>query len=152
LADQALASKPETSFLPLYYSCLNLFKIYLLLAGKRVQLEANRWHGAKYLEGEMGKNYLNQQIQIFNRGTIPLIYSTMLGKAISTKNIKIRLGDLYSQIFSISAEYELITKKPPTFFPHLNAVVRDDTNGHYFQVSVISDQPPSAPKAGHLKA
>ena len=62
LANQGFDGPPQTSFLPLYYSTLNLSKVYLLLLGKRTDLQLNRWHGAKYSEREMSRNFLNEKI------------------------------------------------------------------------------------------
>ena len=71
LANQAIEGPAIPSFLPLYYSALNITKIHLLILGKRDELERNRRHGAGYKEREMRKNFLNEQIEIYRRGTIP---------------------------------------------------------------------------------
>ena len=110
LATQGFDEPPETSFLPLYYSTLNLIKVYLLFLGKRTALESNRWHGAKYYEEEMGRQFLNEKIRILNRGTIPLIYQTITGKIIGRNGIEIKLEEIYSCISSIEAEYLTITE------------------------------------------
>ncbi len=45
LANQRFDGLAQTSFLPLYYSTLNLSKVHLLFLGKRIDLESNRHMG-----------------------------------------------------------------------------------------------------------
>lgn len=137
LAQQGLKGPAETSFLPLYYSTLNLSKVYLLLLGKRTNLERNRWHGAKYEGSEMNKNFLNEKIQISNNGTIPLIYESISGLSIGGTGFNVSLSELYGNITSISSEYETITKDNPGFMGHSAEIIRDDANGHFLKVQIL---------------
>lgn len=98
LTEQGLASNPEISFLPLYYSILNLIKANLIFQGKRIELEKNRWHGAQYKESEMRKRFLNEEILIKKSGTIPLMYKTISGIEIPKKGLKVKMDDIYTQI------------------------------------------------------
>lgn len=154
LAEQAMGSRAETSFLPLYYTCLDLSKIYLLFAGKRAQLASNRLHGASYDGSQLRKNLLNQTVKIHPRGTISLTYATMLSRAIPVGGAEVSLQEIYSLISAISAEYETICGQSMTFFEHRAVLVRDDKSGHYLQVSAdMSFDPTSVrPKPSELQA
>ncbi|MDQ3750269.1 MAG: hypothetical protein M3367_14840 [Acidobacteriota bacterium] len=138
LADQAFTGSPETSFLPLYYSTLNLSKILLLFLGKRTELELNRWHGASYLEKEMRRDFLNEEIVIKPKGTIPLIYSSITGKSIG-RALKVSLDELYPYISGIGAEYTICTNKAQKLMAHETTIIRDDANGHYLHINVFTD-------------
>jgi len=152
LANQGFDGPSQTSFLPLYYSTLNLAKVYILLKGKRVDLESNRWHGAKYSEIEMKKNFLNERITISANGTIPLFYKCLFDDTIS-KKISICLDDLYSCISTISAEYSTITNKGNAELLHVASIERDDNNGHFLKIRVInSSDILTPPKAKSIKA
>lgn len=150
LAEQGLGGAPESSYLSLYYSTLNLMKVYLLILGKRTELEKNRWHGAKYREKEMTKQFLNERVFIDSKGTIPLIYNTLTNQKISKSGVYLTLKEIYQNIQSISAEYSTITKKETALFLHQNNVVRDDKNGHYLKIKIcdsrLSDNPPNPRK------
>jgi len=153
LANQAFDGPAQTSFLPLYYSTLNLSKVYLLVLGKRTALESNRWHGARYSESEMTKSFLNERISIGNRGTIPLIYNSITGKTIPRSGIKLSLDEVYRNISSIAAEYGTITKKHTGLLPINCYFTKDDTNGHYMKIDILLkhyQENPPAPRT--LKA
>lgn len=142
LAKQALGWPYETSFLPLYYSCLNLFKIYLLILWKRKELEKNKQHWASYDNNQMKKKFLNEEIILQKHGTIPLIYETLLGKKIRAKQ-SIKLEKFYSCITSIAWEYVSIVWKETNIFYHNTSIIRDDDNWHYIKItpSIAWNQP-----------
>ena len=98
LAEQAFDGPAESSYLSLYYSTLNLSKVHLLFLGKRIELQSNKWHGARYEENQMKKLFLNEEIKISNRGTIPLIYNSVLNKSIPRDGYTLKLSELYSKI------------------------------------------------------
>jgi len=153
LSEQAFEGTPETSYLPLYYSTLNLSKVLLLLLGKRVDLERNRWHGAKYTESEMTRSFLNERIEIKGNGTIPLLYKTLTGKVIPRTGIKIPLQDIYSHITSVGAEYITVTKEKNKMFMHNASLIKDDTNGHYIKIEILGNSHvKNPPKPKTLKA
>lgn len=139
LAKQGFDGPAETSFLPLYYSSLNLIKVYLLFLGQRVALENNRWHGAKYFEDGMTKQFLNEKIKILKNGAIPLIYTTISGKAIPKGGVEIKLEEIYSCISSIGAEYSTITKSSGGLLC-LNAnYIEDAGSGHYLKIDILDN-------------
>lgn len=138
LANQGFEGPAQTSFLPLYYSTLNLSKVYLLFLGKRIELESNRWHGAKYSEREMSRNFLNEEIKLSSRGTIPLLYNAITGKSISKSGLKISLNELYRNITSIGAEYNTVTKNKSGLLPHFVQFI-EDKNGHYMKIQILDN-------------
>lgn len=140
LAQQGLGGPPETSFLPLYYSTLNLSKVYLLMLGKRKELERNRWHGAKYKENEMNRLFLNERIYIIHKGTIPLLYHAVTGKSISRSGLSVALNELYKSISSIEAEFNTITRQNSGFLAHTSEIIQDDANGHYMKVEIFDSR------------
>lgn len=152
LACQGFDGPPQTSFLSLYYSTLNLAKVYILLKGKRIELENNRWHGAKYSEIEMKKQFLNEKITISKNGTIPLFYKCLTNDTITSK-VEIKLDDIYRNISTISAEYSTITKKRMSLLIHQANVIQDDINGHSLNIRVLnSDSFTTPPNPRHLRA
>lgn len=153
LSQQAFEGTQETSYLPLYYSALNLSKVLLLLMGKRLELERNRWHGAKYNESEMTKSFLNERIEIKANGTIPLIYKSITNKSIPRTGIKISLQELYSQITSVAAEYNTVTKEKRQMFLHTATIIEDNQNGHFIKIQILeSNDKKHPPKPKQLKA
>lgn len=139
LANQGFEGPAQTSFLPLYYSTLNLSKVYLLFLGKRNQLESNRWHGAKYSENEMSRNFLNEKIKLSNKGTIPLLYNAVTNKSISKYGLTITLDELYKNITSVGAEYSTITKNNTGLLPHRSEFVQDNNNGHFMKIQILHE-------------
>lgn len=153
LANQGFSGPPETSFLPLYYSTLNLSKVYLLFLGKRIDLERNRWHGAKYSESEMKRNFLNERVEISNRGTIPLLYRSVTNKIIGRSGFKITLKEIYQNINSIGAEYSTVTKQRSGLMAHEAKIIQDDINGHYIKITIEdSDFQTNPPTPRTIKA
>ncbi len=139
LAYQGFEGPPQTSFLPLYYSTLNLSKVYLLLSGKRNELQLNRRHGASYSDGEMSRHFLNEKIKIFNKGTIPLLYNVITGKSISKSGLIITLNEIYHNITSIGAEYSTITKNNSGLLPCRVEFIQNDNSGHFMKVHILSN-------------
>ncbi len=107
LIHQALESKPELSYLPFYYACLNLIKCHLIALKKGSDLQKNKLHGMKYNDNPSTKNFLNEELKFFKKGTIPLYYQYISGKLISNRGIRVKLDDVYRNIANISAEYQL---------------------------------------------
>ncbi|MEL6668745.1 MAG: hypothetical protein AAFP08_07225, partial [Bacteroidota bacterium] len=65
LLDQGMSSHSEVSFLPLYYSLLNLAKAQIIFNGRADTLEKNRSHGAQYYDDQISKtSFLNESIKI----------------------------------------------------------------------------------------
>ena len=69
LLEQAFSGPSNISFLPLYYSILNLSKIYIIAAGKYDGLSSNRHHGASYNPvGKSSHDLLTEEIKILTKG------------------------------------------------------------------------------------
>lgn len=110
LANQAFNSKEELSYLPLYYSCLNLIKAHLLFMNKRSELNRNLKHGMSYREKWMKRDFFNEEISFFKCGAVPLYYRTISGNTITNKEeIKISIKDIYSKIRNLTAEYSMVS-------------------------------------------
>lgn len=111
--EQAWFGPRETVFLPVYYSLLNLAKIYIILSGRLKDLRSQRWHGASYVSAqELGGDLMTEEIFIKPKGAIPLFYYTLTGLNIPARSVKIKMGELYPFIHCISHEYCTIYKKP----------------------------------------
>lgn len=139
LANQGFDGPPHTSFLPLYYSTLNLSKVYLLFLGERHSLESNRWHGAIYKETEMSKKFMNEKIYIKNKGTIPLLYKTITGKSIGKSGLEFTLNELYQNITSIGAEYNTITKQETGLLPIQCEFFKNDKDEHFLKINILHE-------------
>jgi len=107
LIAQAFSGPPEVSFLPLYYAILNLSKIYILMAGKRTQLERNRHHGASYPFEKRSRDLLTEQIYLHPKGVLGLFYEVLThGEPWISKSGRLSMKEVYPFIYPISAEYE----------------------------------------------
>lgn len=110
LFDQGMSSHSEVSFLPLYYSMLNLSKVQILFGGGYDDLKDNKAHGASYSENQMAKRkFLNEEISLKRKGSINLLHRSLTGINLPSSTIKI--DDLYQNLHDMSAEYSTITGK-----------------------------------------
>lgn len=134
LAIQGLHSSPHTSFLSLYYSCLNLVKVYLLLLGQRKELARNRKHGLAYIESDMSKDFLNEQVKILTKGTFPLIYQTLFHKTFAKSPYLVSIEEIYSNIHCINAEYITLCKDSVGFEEVRVAIKGSEKKGFYINV------------------
>lgn len=139
LARQGLDSRPEISFLPLYYSALNLAKVTLLFLGQRKALEKNKWHGAVYRATDMNRSFFDENILVKSGGVVPLMFSATIGGRIPAGGLRIPLVDVYGRIRNITSEYRIVAKKPPSILAVKNTIVRDETKGHFLQVEFCYD-------------
>lgn len=108
--EQSLAGPAEVSFVPAYYSMLNLAKVYILVGPYHAELTAqSRWHGASYdVTAKDSQNPLTEFIYMKKGGALALFYKTLTDAAI-TADHKIKMGDLYPLIRDISTEYSIAT-------------------------------------------
>lgn len=103
--DQAISGPRDVAFLPTYYAILNLLKICILFGPHHALLATNRWHGASYEGyGTDSQNLLTDKITLKRGGALPLFYRTLTGQII-TKDIPLRLSEIYPFILDISSEY-----------------------------------------------
>lgn len=151
LAEQAFEGPAETSFLPLYYSTLNLSKVFLLTKGKRIELEKNRWHGATYDPTELKKDFLEEKISIKQDGSIPLIYNEISKNKIGKKGLNLSLNEVYSNILGVSAEYSTITKLPTGMMGVQIKFIRNNEQGHFIKI-ICTDKRSELPSPDLLKA
>lgn len=153
LTKQAIETSNDTSFILLYYACLNLSKTVILFKGNEAQLARNRWHGASYKDSMiLKKNPLNEFIEVKKRGTIALLYNTLTNKSINQDH-KVYLKDIYPFIDDISAEYSrLFNKECQTVATSINIISSND-NEHYLRIEDInrSENLISSRKIGAIK-
>jgi hypothetical protein len=118
--DQAAKGPREVSFLPLYYAFLCLSKAYITIGPFADEIVQNRRHGATY-DVEKNPGLLEDDfIGLYPKGTIPLLYRTLLGESMFQKAvppIAIKMGDIYRYIVDISAEYSEATGKNNMLVP-----------------------------------
>lgn len=113
LLDQGLSGPPGVAFLPLYYAFLNLAKVYIVLANKRAQLEQERAHGASYQpRRKSSQSILTEEIELKQKGAIPLFYEALTGNRLSERNLVMRLRSVYSFIPEVSHEYTTYAHEP----------------------------------------
>ena len=106
LSRQAINSNVDSSFINLYYACLNLSKVLILFKGLDSQLSRNRWHGASYPNNMIRiQSPLNEYIEIKRNGSISLLYNCLTSQSIS-RNHRLHMRDIYPYIDDISAEYK----------------------------------------------
>ena len=101
-------------------------------------MEKNRWHGATYSELEMSKTFFNERIKIKSNGTIPLIYNCISGNIIPRSGFELKVSEIYSNIVSIGAEYDLASTKPCNLLGHIARIERNNHSGHVLKVKVLS--------------
>jgi len=108
---QSLSGPDRLAFLPIYYGLLNFAKVYVLLSSHHAQLEKNRLHGAHYPGHKKdSQTLLTEEIILRPTGTIPLFYSVLTGHRIS-RDIRIRMSDVFRFVVDIGAEYRLATSQ-----------------------------------------
>lgn len=112
-ANVSLHCPPEISFLPGYYSMLNLAKIYSLAGKYSSEFDSHaRWHGAKYSSrAKNSRGLLTEEITVCKGGALALFYKTITDQAISG-NRTIVLRNVYPIVAGISQEVSMITKAP----------------------------------------
>ena len=109
LLNQAFSGQAHVSYLPLYYSFLNLAKVYIILAGKRQLLEAQRHHGAVYRPSKRySTDFINEKIFVGDRGSIPLFYQTLTSSNFPSGTTTVSMKYMYPYIRMVSHEYGLI--------------------------------------------
>ncbi len=152
LIEQAYSGPAEVSFLPLYYALLNLSKIYIILSGKRVDLEKNQWHGASYKPvGKSRRELLTEEITLKDGGVLPLFYETLSGLQWREGGKKIKLCDIYPYIWGISHEYSHAYKKPYACQQILIELVGSSSNGYKLLARLGTSEHPKAGRKKCLK-
>lgn len=130
-ADQGLSGDGKYSFLPLYYSLLNLVKIHFLVQGKLEVIMNNRHHGASYNSDDKGWNYLNDTICINKGGILSVMFKELNPSQKINRQIRLTIDDLYQSIPYTSAEYGLATKQDVKLFAH-QVFKRKRDNGDFY--------------------
>lgn len=114
--DQAETGPSRVAFLPLYYSMLNLAKVYVLLGPYRDELETqrrHRGHGASYDPGWNDSIDLRRQkIRMREDGVLGLFYRTLTGDPWLTVGTDISMAQIYPFMERVGAEYLMLTGEP----------------------------------------
>ncbi len=152
LIEQAYTGSPALSFLPLYYSILNLSKIYLVCAGMRNDLAKNRYHGATYDPFQKSsRDILTEEVTLKPQGVLPLFYRALTGSSYGNTGRKVRLNDIYSKLYSVGHEFEFIYGRHPDFQPAALTVEGDTSVGFNLALTLIRSSHPMAFNRAYLK-
>jgi YaaC-like Protein len=107
---QSQEGPSELSYLPAYYAILNLMKVYVLLGPRHAELASNRWHGATYeVGGKDSHSILTEEIVLRRGGVFPLFYSTITGRNLGTRPVKLQVRDFLKFVSGVAHEYTLAT-------------------------------------------
>ena len=111
--EQAEKGPGRVAFLPLYYSMLNLAKVYILLGPHRGDLETDRrhrMHGAQYDPGWDDQLKLSRQkIRLHKFGVLGLFYRTVTGDPWITAPKYISMAKIYPFMDRIGTEFEMVS-------------------------------------------
>jgi len=112
LIEQAYSGPPELSFLPLYYSILNLSKIYVVLNNQRGRLDAQRMHGGTYNPNrKLSRDLLTEKFQLRERGVFQLFYEAVTGEKWTTRKLNVQMSDIYPYVPGITHEFSHAYKR-----------------------------------------
>ncbi len=152
LIEQAYSGPIEVSFLPLYYSILNLSKISIIISGSRDKLIKNKYHGASYNPNKTFKRIpIEEYINIKPNGILPLFYKILTGIDICSITNRINLLDMYQFIPSISHEYsQAFNKYMPLTCVILN-LKKDKENKFYLEAKLIKNDHPNSTNKNYIK-
>lgn len=149
LLQQAYSGPPELSFLPLYYAILNLSKIYIVAAGKRAELNRNRWHGATYdPAAKASQDLLNENVVLKPRGILPLFYETLTSQSLGTLDRKMMLSDVVPYLRGVTFEYVQAYHKAPPFQP-IRITIEQVASAKYRLRAILEES--DHPKSGELR-
>jgi len=152
LANQAFGGKEELSYLPLYYSCLNLIKTHLLFMNKRRELNRNLVHGMSYDDKHIRRDFFNEEIYFYKKGAVPLYYRITSGATIGrNEKIKIQLNDIYAKVNDISAEYVLVSSSVPQII-ELKGGIKEINGQKYIELRNHSNHYDKLPRLRVVKS
>jgi len=106
----SLTAPPHISFLPGYYSILNLAKIQSLAGPYSNTFDHHsRWHGATYqTRGRTSRGLFTEEIRIRKGGALALFYRTLMASPINSDRV-LKLRDIYPLVPGIGSELSIIT-------------------------------------------
>ena len=112
----SLTAPEKTSFLPGYYSILNLAKCVSLCGSYHEEFNQQaQWHGATYNpKKKQSHSILTDEVRVRGGGALALFYKTVTGKEISTDH-HLLMRDIYCLIREVSSELVIatgVTKQP----------------------------------------
>lgn len=150
--DQAYSGPAEISFLPLYYSILNLSKAYIAIAGSQKLLITNRRHGVSYnTMRRPSKDILDDEVTAWTKGVFPVFYSIITGEILTNRDISIRLRDIYPYITNIAHEYEHAYSRKMCLQPISIRAIEYESKKFRFHVNLVDSDCPFAFNRRYLK-
>lgn len=153
LAEQAMHGPAETAFLPLYYSILNLSKIYVVLSGRRRLLSANQYHGASYNPSrKASRSLLTEEITLWKRGVLGLFYQALTGAPWTFKKHILSMRNAYPYVLGTQFEYEQAFNSPsPIQTVDVRLLKHRDKNDYDLRIKTEPSRHPNGDKRSHLK-
>lgn len=149
LIQGGLAGPAEVSFLPLYYSILNLSKIYIILAGHQSELIKQRQHGASYPQSD-AHDILDDLIKVHDSGTFPLFYYVLTDEKL--ENQQIQIGSLYPYVGPVTHEFEFATHKPSALQVFTQQFTGDAQGGFRLSCQLLPGDNPNGSDLTFLRA
>jgi hypothetical protein len=140
LIEQGLSSQEEVSFLPLYYSMLNLAKVHIIVNGHIDKLQKQKYHGVTTIgKGSVSRDLLSSKIGLKKNGVIPLFYNSITGESLpitrGARTLVIKMDDIYPYIPGISFELLLAYGIKNKYVPIFNGVfLKGDANRYHLSV------------------
>jgi hypothetical protein len=151
--DQAYSGPPDHSYLPLYYSILNLSKIYIIVAGHGGSLETNRWHGVSYNpQAKASHDILTERITLKPGGIFPLFYQVLTTQKWIHGDKNISLRNIIPYIRGTSHEFAHAYKEAPPYQIIKIIIEGDDKIGYRLTASTYNKDHPNGNKLRFLKA
>jgi hypothetical protein len=151
--NQAYSGPPDHSYLPLYYSILNLSKIYIMVAGFGDTLESNRWHGASYnAQAKASHDLLTERVTLKPGGIFPIFYQILTSQKWMYGEKSIELRNIIPFIRGASHEYEHAYKEQPPYQLLNIKIEGDPKTGFRLAASANISGHPNGYKLRYLKA
>lgn len=152
LLHQAFSGPNLISYLPIYYSMLNLAKICIIVKGERQALERQRWHGASYVQkSNYSIDLLNEQISLKSKGAIPLLYKVITGSEFPRPGTIITLKRLYPYIHDVSVEYSYLYGEPDNIIGIQLEIEGEQKSGYYIKCTLNNASKKSLPSKSKIK-
>lgn len=152
LFDQAFSGPEDLSFLPLYYSLLNISKSYIIASGQGSALMSNQLHGASYPVLDPFTSLLQEKIILWPAGVIPLFYSTLTGLVAPwSQKTPISLEAVYPLIYGVTYELEYCCGRLPSL-ARIDISVYSDEKGPYGLCQFVDPPAPYAVKDSEISS
>lgn len=149
LAQQALSGPAETSFLPFYYSILNLSKICIVAKQRRRELfsKVHRYHGVQYSSiSKRSRGLLTETLTLKENGAFPLYYQALTDQPWTFGNRKVPMRDVYSFVSDTSFEFRQAYGEDARLRPVRISLLRCRTRPGFDLVARLEDDAAAVPR------